>query len=78
MDTQENTILYELSGKANSIMKESFNICAPLYKGELNISNDVQFSFIQLFSSCYLSSESVYIDCFCGIQLYRFVGIQII
>jgi len=54
-------ILYELSGKANSLMRNSFDICAPLYKKESGIPDDIQFNFIQLFSSCYLSSESALI-----------------
>ncbi|MEN6326004.1 MAG: DUF5677 domain-containing protein [Syntrophomonas sp.] len=61
MDYDGETILYELSGKANSIMRKSFEICAPLYKAEAGIHYDIQFNFIQLFSSCYLSSESALI-----------------
>lgn len=54
-------ILYKLSGRANSIMRAGFDWHAPLYKGESNLPEIVQFIFIQLFSSCYLSSESALI-----------------
>jgi len=54
-------ILSDLSGKANSIMRNSLNFCSPLYKEKSNIPYNVQFTFIQLFSSCYLSSESALI-----------------
>jgi hypothetical protein len=42
-------------------MRQALNICTPLYKEESNIPYDVQFNFIQLFSSSYLSSESALI-----------------
>jgi hypothetical protein len=53
--------LYELSGRANSIMRAGFDSYAPLYKENSETPEKVQFVFIQLFSSCYLSSESALI-----------------
>jgi hypothetical protein len=61
METDANNILYNLSGRANSLMRECFNVCSPLYKKDSDIPYNVQFVFIQLFSSCYLSSESALI-----------------
>ncbi|EGD46261.1 hypothetical protein Cpap_0873 [Ruminiclostridium papyrosolvens DSM 2782] len=61
MEVDTYNILYNLSGRANSLMRECFNVCSPLYKKDSDIPYNVQFVFIQLFSSSYLSSESALI-----------------
>lgn len=59
MDTEELQLaLNSLGNKASLLLRESLNICIPLYKDQSGVPELIQFVVSNLFTACFSTSES--------------------